>query len=383
MNDDSRERFDVRRSLFNVRCSLLVLFLTLATCHTSLAQTNGTPFYCQLFNADGSPQTNIVTMQVWPPDDNAFTVDGTNIIFGNTIYSNTPNPSGFFTNRLFANTYVVKIPSSGRSFFVKLLDTPNYLPLAYYVTNVANVSAAFTMYGLVTNWLGYAPIQPTFSGVTTALGYTPLTNTFAAVTNVMHYTPLTNTFNAITNILAYVPATNSWAGIIAAFGNVPATNTYSMLVASLGYTPLTNTFAALTNAISYVPATNSYPGAIAALGYQPATNSWMSITNLLIGNGGVTALQGYQSATNSSFGIFAAMGFVAANITNTPGMFTGRDFAIITNGLPGVNTPLLIYTNMATAVVPNFVAPNGSILVSSNGLDYIRTNGVWKGILTQ
>jgi len=356
-----------------LRTLALALFLIPGTCHLAHSQTNGTPFYAQFFNADGSPQTNIITMQVWPPDDNAFTVDGTNIIFGDRIYTNTPNASGFWTNRLFANTYVVKIPSAGRSFFVKLLDTQTYLPLAYYATNIANVNNPQNMFSVVTGWLGYVPATNTSAMVIASLGYTPLTNTFAAITNAMHYAPLPNSFAAITNALSYFPLTNSFASITNALSYTPATNSFSGIVAAEGYTALTNSFTALTNAIGYTPATNSFAGIVAAEGYLAATNSFNSITNLLITSGGVPAILGYQPATNSSSGIFSALGYIPANITNAPGLFTaGNELTIITNG----NT-LYVSTNLATGVLPTLAAPNGSILVSTNGSLYVRTNSIW------
>ena len=346
------------------------------------ACADGTPFYFRSLNADGTPNTGLVVMQAWPPSY-TWTVYGTNVIYGGLLITNQPDNTGFFTNRVYPGGWRLYFPSLNSYVYANIPDTNAYNSLALYITSAPVTAIPNGYYAFITNILGGAPVVNNPSSVIAALGYMPLTNTFVAITNVLHYIPVTNQFWAITNALAYTPLTNSFVAITNALSYTPATNSFNGIVAAAGYTALTNSFTALTNAIGYTPATNSYAGIVAAAGYQPATNSFNSITNLLIASGGIPAILGYPPATNSSSGIFSALGYIPANITNTPGMFTGRDFAIITNGTPGVSTPLIIYTNMATAVVPILPAPNGSILVSSNGLDYIRTNSVWKGFLTQ
>lgn len=162
-----------------------------------------TPFYFSSFNADGSPQTNVVTMQAWPPNQNGVTIYGTNIIYGAAIYSNTPNASGFFSNSLYPNLYKLTIPAITNSFFVLLLDTTNYLSLAVYATNVAvSGGTPLTSYGFVTNALGYAPVVPTYSGVTNALGFAPATNNILTnrIVYVSAVTGVTNASGYVTNL---------------------------------------------------------------------------------------------------------------------------------------------------------------------------------------
>lgn len=189
-----------------------------------IVNLGATPFYGKIPNSDGSFQTNVVLMQAYPPA-NTWTVYGTNIVYGGRIITNLPNASGYFSNWCYPNTYRVTVPALSSSFFVNILDTTNFLSLAVYITNAPVVSGTYLDgYGLVTNWLGYAPVRPTPAGVTGALGYTPPTNTYSAFTNIagvfatnngpitysqLPFTPPTNSYSALTNALGFVPGTNT------------------------------------------------------------------------------------------------------------------------------------------------------------------------------
>lgn len=153
-----------------------------------------TPFYYIALNADGSPQTNIVTMQSWPPNGSGFTTYGTNIIFGNITYTNLPNASGFFSNWLYPGYYRVSIPALNSGFYVNLLDSTNYASLAIYATNMAPTQTGGSGFGIITNYLGYTP-------ATNA----PATNTIAYVSAV---SGITNASGNVTNLLVTM-ATNT------------------------------------------------------------------------------------------------------------------------------------------------------------------------------
>jgi len=346
-------------------------------------QTLGTPFYAQFYNADGSPQTNIITMQVWPPDDNAFTVDGTNVIFGDRIYTNTPTATGFWTNRLFANTYVVKIPSAGRSFFVKLLDTQTYLPLATYVTNVANVGTAFTLFNLLTNGLGFIPANASNLNA----GFL-LSGTIPDARQSANMTRFTNQIvTSISNASASAFFLSRWTNADGSFwyaaSNAAAIWHAPTLAEVDAAKPGIPTNQAAIDLLKPFLMTN-YTTMVADINYVPATNTYAAATNLLQASRAIVDMMGFTPLANTSIAIFTAMGFVPPNITNTPGMFTaGPDLFIITNGAPGPHTPLLIYTNLGTGIAPVFNAPSGSELIASNGASYHMTNTIWRFMLNQ
>src|ERR1700741_1656204 len=161
------------------------LFITLALLLVTSLQA--TPFYYIALNADGSAQTNYVTMQSWPPNGSGFTTYGTNIIFGaNAIYTNVPNASGFFSNWLYPGLYRVSIPAKNAGFFANILDTTNYASLAFYATNTPPTQTGGSGFTIITNWLGYTPVAPTFPGVTNALGFGPTTNSLYATNPVIY-----------------------------------------------------------------------------------------------------------------------------------------------------------------------------------------------------
>jgi len=250
-------RFTIRRT----RAAFFAFFLL----PFSLALAT-TPFSYQFYNADGSAQTNVITMTAWPPATNTWTVYGTNIVYGGVTLTLTPNASGFGTNHAYPNTYRLFITNLNSGFFISLPDTTNQVALGSCLTAAPQVAGPVGFYGMVTNWLGFAPSTNNNAGIVAALGYTPATNTYAA----------------LTNILGYGPATNTSAG----------------LIAGLGYTPATNTYMALTNILGYGPATNTSAGLIAGLGFQPATNTLAAITNLLTSEALIGEL-GFQPATNA------------------------------------------------------------------------------------
>ena len=60
-----------------MKTRVLIFALGLLLSASLLAQT---PFSYRFFNADGTPQTNVITMQAWPPELNTWTIYGTNIV---------------------------------------------------------------------------------------------------------------------------------------------------------------------------------------------------------------------------------------------------------------------------------------------------------------
>jgi hypothetical protein len=193
-----------------------------------------TPFTYQFYNADGTAQTNRVTMEAWPRATNAWTVYGTNIIWGSQPITLNPDTNGYGTNYAFPNTYRLYVSNLNSSFFISLPDTSNQIALGSCLIAAPQVAGPLGFYALVTNWLGFAPATNNLAGIVASLGYTPLTNTYAAVTNVAGFVPATNGLAALTNTL-----------------------THAALVGIHGYTPATNTYAAFTNILGFVPATNA------------------------------------------------------------------------------------------------------------------------------
>jgi len=152
-----------------------------------------TPFYQQGFNSDGTPQTNPVVLQAYPPAVNGITIIGTNIIFGAYAITNTPNASGFFSNNIYGGTYKYTIPALSFSTFATIPETTNYASLSLYLTNSPVVGAAGG-YAIITNWLGYAPFNPAAYQPATN---NPGTNTIAYVSGV---SGITNASGYVTNL---------------------------------------------------------------------------------------------------------------------------------------------------------------------------------------
>ncbi len=143
------------------------------------------------------------------------------------------------------------------------------------------------------------------------------------------------------------PATNTYAGISAALTFNPATNTYIGISNALGgFAPATNTYTGITNALKFGPATNTLAGIVSALGYGPTqlggTNAW--------------------TGTNK---------FANPNNEFTGSVYTNNGYGPMVLGL------VWIVTNTATGTLPTGTAPNGSILTSTNGSFYVRSNNVW------
>lgn len=224
----------------NTRFFNLLAALLLAACSARAT----TAFTYQFYNADGTAQTNAITMTAWPPSTNTWTVYGTNIIYGGLNITLTPNSSGFGTNHAYPGAYRLYVSNLNSGFYVTLPDTTNTVSLGTYLTSAPQTAGPIGFFGMVTNWLGYSPATNTSAGLIATLGYTPLTNTYAAMTN--------------------------------AAGFRFATNTSAGLIAGLGYTPATNTYAAATNLLSFIP---NYAGITNALGFRPATNA-ATMTNL-------------------------------------------------------------------------------------------------------
>lgn len=255
-----------------------ILFLMLVVC------AQATPVYLRSVQPDGTtPQTNAVIVTPWPPNS-PFYVYGTNIVAGLGPITNVPDATGFWSNSLAPIIFTVRYANAPTlGYFVKIWDTTNYASIATYVTNVPVANASYgTMFGLVTNWLGYYPATNTPNGILFAEGFQPATNTYLC----------------ITNLLGGAPALATYANIVSALGYTPATNTFSGITNSLSYLPATNggtlTFLQATNALKYVPATNTSAGIIAALTFQPATNNPVYVTNIWVQNvTGITNASGY------------------------------------------------------------------------------------------
>lgn len=243
-----------------------------------------TPFYYDGRNADGTAQTNVITMHAWPAA-NTWTAVGTNIVYGGytEAITITPSAAGFSSNWALPNGYRCIVSNLNSAFFVVIPQTEEYNDLASYITNSPTISGTYLDgFGLVTNWLGFVPINSNNPAVLAALTYTPATNTLAAAINLLDDTFTSNSFAGVTNALGYYPATNSNAGIQSALGYEPATNDYAGIEAALGFEPATNTYAGIVAALNYQPSTNNFS---TGTGWSALTNGtavWF-FTNLASG----------------------------------------------------------------------------------------------------
>jgi len=178
--------------------SLLLLVLTLGFGLWTL-DSQATAFYGQFYNANGTAITNAGTLTAYP-QQNTWTVYGTNVIFGGGTINLTPNAGGYFTNWCYPNGYRLTFAGITGSLYVQIPDTTNFISLAQCVTNAPTYGGTpLNSYGLVTNWLGFAPAPATLPGITNSLGFPLLlaTNTTVSVSGVSWQT---NSAGAVTNL---------------------------------------------------------------------------------------------------------------------------------------------------------------------------------------
>lgn len=164
----------------NLKLKIVILALMVAT-----GSLPATPWFQTFYNPDGSPQTNALTFTAYPPV-NTWVVVGTNMYYGAQTTTFTPNSSGYVSNQIAPNVYSVLFSNLNSGFLVNILNTTNVLPLSTYVTNVPTVSGvAFNGYGMVTNWLQFAPAtnRPATNTIVYISGFTGITNAAGVVTN--------------------------------------------------------------------------------------------------------------------------------------------------------------------------------------------------------
>ena len=316
-----------------------IAFALMIGCSVTLPAT---PFSYQFFNSDGTAQTNRILMQAWPPATNTWTVYGTNVIYGGQIITLDPNSSGYGTNYAYPNTYRLFLSNLNSGFFISLPDTSSQIALGSCLISAPQVAGPLGFFGMVTNWLGYMPATNNAAGIKFALGYTPATNSLPGITNALGYTPPNSTYASLTNSLGLDPASNNAAGIKFA----------------LGYTPPTNSYVSLTNALGLDPASNNAAGIKFALGYTPATNSLVGITNAI----GFMPLASNVVLTAS---VLPQIGYIGV---------TNLNATMLTNWATGT---IICWTNLAIGTAPTLGAPDGSLLVATNGNTYVRSNATW------
>lgn len=170
-----------------------------------------TPFSGKFYNADGTPMTNQILLQAYPPVANGVTIYGTNIVFGNKIITNNPDATGFFTNAAFPNQYSVTFVGLNTTAYAIIPDTAATQPLAMYITNapVVGGSGGISGYQYITNLLGYTPLQSNSAAITGALGYTPPTNTYSGLANALGFAPATNIVFSLTGTFTYTNGSGS------------------------------------------------------------------------------------------------------------------------------------------------------------------------------
>ena len=133
----------------------ITLFAFLVSTIIAVGQTN-TPFYYQGYNSDGSPQTNPITFQAFPPVNGVVTV-GNAIYFGGVNPTFTPGTNGMFTNSIAPNSYRCTIPSQSLVFYVNIPLTIATNSLALYLTNSPSIAGPVNGQQIVTTLLGYTP----------------------------------------------------------------------------------------------------------------------------------------------------------------------------------------------------------------------------------
>lgn len=245
--------------------SLLLLFLLLLLICRAPAPT---PFSYQFYNADGTAQTNPVTMTAWPPTTNGWTAYGTNIIYGAGTITLTPNTNGYGTNAgAFPNVYRLTFSNLNSSFYIRLPDTNAQVSLGSCLISVPQVAGPVTFYSQITNALGFAPLASNTTAIFGGIGYTPATNGLANLTNTL-------TDAALVGIHAYRPATNG----LAALTN---TLTDAALVGIHGYRPATNSVSGFTNVLGFTLQAWTYGNVTNALGFKPPTNPPLALTAVL------------------------------------------------------------------------------------------------------
>jgi len=186
------------------------LFIT-AACGCTITATALTPFSGKFFNADGTPLTNQILLQAYPPVANGVTIYGTNVIFGNKIITNNPDVTGFFTNAAYPNQYSVTFVGLNTTAYAVIPDTATTQPLAMYITNAPVVGGAGGLSGFMylTNLLGYTPATNGGTLAYSQLPFTPATNNYAGVTNALGFAPATNIAFSLTGTFTYTNGSGS------------------------------------------------------------------------------------------------------------------------------------------------------------------------------
>lgn len=253
-----------RQNLPNfAECSGRILILCLLLILSPNSPAGPTPFFGKFYNADGSPQTNVIQMQAWPPANN-WTIYGTNMVYGGAVITLVPDTTGYFSNAAYANTYRLLVTNLNSGFYMTLLDTTNFLSIAVYATDTPTVGNILNGFGLVTNWLGYTPAPATYAGISNAQGFASATNNNAGIVFAQGFASATNSNGGIVSAQGFSSATNNNAGITAAQGFASATNGAAIVAPSARITgPLTLTSVpvAFTNgATVWYSSTNTVPG---------------------------------------------------------------------------------------------------------------------------
>jgi hypothetical protein len=245
--------------------ALLFVLLCSAFCVPRSAFAT-TPFSYQFFNSDGTPQTNRISMEAWPRSTNQWTVYGTNIIYGSKVITLDPDATGYGTNYAFPNTYRLFMSNLNSGFFISLPDTTNQIALGTCLTDAPQVAGPIGFYGMVTNWLGFAPPTNSVASISNLLN-------FASLRSALAFQPVTNDLASLTNLLTST-------ALIGELGYTPMASNSVDVVTALGFQPATNSLASITNLLT--------PAAILGeLAFQPATNGILPdiVTNMTTGIG--------------------------------------------------------------------------------------------------
>lgn len=155
-------------------------FLILASVLCLLASALATPFFYKGYFADGTLNSNLVSVTIYQATGGApqYSVYGTNIVYGGKVLTLVPDATAYTSNWLFPGRFRCTVSNLNASFIVNVPDTTNFLSLALYMENAATVSSGVGLnsYQLITNLLGKVPVD---AAQTNQFAIAAMTNAYA------------------------------------------------------------------------------------------------------------------------------------------------------------------------------------------------------------
>ena len=354
----------------------MIKFLSILFLLVALAVNAATPSYLVSLKPDGvTPETNAVILTPWPPNA-PFYVYGTNVIAGLGPMTNVPNSGGFFSNSFAPIIFTVRYASAPSvGYYVRIADTTNYASLATYATNVPVALAGYgSMFGLVTNWLGYWPATNSFAGIAAALGYYPAnTNDANVQALIMRLSTNANAQTLIQNL-----STNAGAVTLiqALSTNANAQTLIQNLSTNAGAVTLIQALSTNANARTLIQNLSTNANAqtlMMALSTNAAAVTL--IQGLSTNAGAVTLMNAIAANKTNTLAAPALLGLVpnASLTTNVVTRGGSGQWSAITNGC-------VVWISFKTneLIGPLFTNyPQGSLLLATNGGRFTLSNDAW------